>query len=283
MARLTDSLKSSASRASLVFLVLFLPVILLFLDIPETTLAGCRSYGYGCSQVACFGAEISTNYGSTWRDGSVYIYGYPGSEIFLYVRTVMGVLSGQVQGWSFGLRHDGSAVDLAGGAFTLNAVSEGQLSTLKCGSPPDFKDTQIQICGYTQGVVIDMGTTGCTVGAPRDVVTSYACYRVVMPPSVGVYPVTLKFKDDVGDPPISSIVVEGGQGKVPCKFDLTLNIYSTTSYSPTPSYCPLSQETPVACSQGGGGGGGGLAPEAPIPPFSCADANTTALKPRWNT
>jgi hypothetical protein len=139
--RLADSLKRSRSRASLALVILCLPVILLFLDIPESTLAGCSSYGYGCSQVACFGVEISTDYGSTWRDGAVYIYGYPGSEIFLYVRTVMGVITGQVQGWSFGLRHNGSTVDAAGGAFTLNAVNEGNISTLKCGDPPAYEGT----------------------------------------------------------------------------------------------------------------------------------------------
>jgi hypothetical protein len=196
----------------------------------------------------------------TWQDGTVYIYGAPGTEKYLYVRTVLGVLSGQVQGWSFGVRHDATSVLTYGGDFSLNAASVGPISTIKCGYyPPDFQDTQMRPCGYTQGVVIDTGTTGCKVSAPADLVTSYACYRVVMPPATGIYPVTLKLKDDVGDPPITTIVTQNGQSQTPCKFDLTLNIYSTTSYYPTPSYCPLSQETPVACAEGMGmGGGGGL-------------------------
>jgi hypothetical protein len=157
--------KNLACRAWLVLILLLLPVILIFLKIPAETLAGCSTYGYGCSQVACMGIEVSTDQGATWRDGTVYIYGTPGSEKDLYVRTVLGVLSGQIQGWSFGVRHDASMLN--GGQFSLNAAAAGLISTVQCGSPPDLQDTRRRPCGYTQGVVIDTGSTGCKVSAPQ--------------------------------------------------------------------------------------------------------------------
>jgi hypothetical protein len=259
MDRMVSGSRKFRSRACVVALLFSIPPAVWLLDLPGITFAGCSGYGgYGCSQVACFGLEVTTDQGATWRDGTVYIYGAPGATVLVHVRTLLGVISGSIEGWQFSVRHNASSVTGApGGAFDLVAAQNGSVASLQCGSNPDFVETRIRPCGYTQGVCIDYDSTACKVNAPATVVTSKACYSVKMPTTMGVYPVTLQFTDDVGDPPIQSIVTQNGLSKVPCKFNLTLNMYSNPYYTATPSYCPLSPQTPVACGSDGGGAGGG--------------------------
>jgi hypothetical protein len=258
MSKLTSFVKKSASEAALALVLVLLPALVVLLKLPETTLAGCPPYGYSCGQVACFALEVTTDGGYTWNEGSVYIYGTPGLEIDVHVRTVLAVLSGGIEGWSFSVRHNTSQVDSAGGSFTLRAVRPEDIYSVRCGSAPSHDSTERRPCGYTQGVVIDSSTSACKLNAPAERVTSSACYRVVMPQTVGVYPVTLEFTNDVGDPPIDSIVTQDCQTKTPCKFNLNLNLYSSNSYYPTQSYCPMTIGDPVSCGGDGGGGGGGL-------------------------
>jgi hypothetical protein len=298
MSKLTSLVKKSASEAALAIVLVLLPAVVVLLKLPETTLAGCPPYGYSCNQVACFALEVKTSESGSWTDGSVYIYAYPSSQpILVKVRTVMSVLSGSIQGWSFGVRHDASQLEAAGGQFSLVALEEGSFSTVKCGSQaPDLANTRARHCGFTQGVLIDTGTTDCKLQAPAELVTATLCYRIVAPSGTGVYPVTLQFTNDVGSPPIDSIVTQGGQSKVPCKFDLTLNVYSSSYYQPTPGFCDLQEQNPIGCFSGdgdgdGGGAGGGPSLEEMVDQgvafllgargsSACSDPNDP--KDRWN-
>jgi hypothetical protein len=58
------------------------------------------------------------------------------------VRSVLGVLSGDVECWSFGVRHDDSQISSGGGYFELYEVTEAEFPLLKCGyEPPDFRNS----------------------------------------------------------------------------------------------------------------------------------------------
>jgi len=160
----------------------------------------------------------------------------------------MTVEAGLTEGWSFSLRHDPSALQSAGGDFTVTGVSiEGtDTESVKNGGPPDFEDTEIESAteGYTQGVVIDMDSE-VTLPPCSDFVTSVACYQLAVPTVTGYYEVPLFFTYDLGDPPIDSVVVQEGQGNFPCSYSLTVGVYVSSYSKPYPS-CTLAQRTSSA-------------------------------------
>ncbi len=256
-----------------------LPVAFVLLDFRPEALAGCGTYGYGCTQSACFTVEISTNSGGSWQKGSAWVYGnQPYSTINLYVRTTMTTNVDKVDGWSFGLKHTATSLISTGGNFVLNAVQVGPcVNTLQVNAPPDFQSTRIVSNGLTQGVLIDTGLTGYTTGPNSNIVTALSCYQVTFPSNSTVHTVTLDFTEDVGSPSVANLVSRLGQKITPCKEKLTLYV-QRTGYPPfTPNYCGVGQPQPTCPpppASGGGGGGGGQGNVVPaFAPASCADSN----------
>ncbi len=289
---MSGSLKSELSRISrrrrleklsAVGTVALLPVAIFLLNIPPGALAGCGTYGYSCTQTACFRAEvwIGQGYSWSWQSGSAWVYGYKGEEesIDLYIRTTMSSTVNGIEGWSMGVKHLApTLIGINGGNFYLKAASEAtgynSVSTVQAGSAPDFLGTRVWTCGQTQGVVIDCDSTHHTTGPNSGLVTTLACYRLTFPDNFLVHQVTLDFTDDVGLPPVKNLVVRSGQSVVPCKDKLTINVQQRT-YSPTPTYCPFSQMSPYSC-EGQGGGGGGVGPAVTCgvaSPFQRGNAN----------
>ena len=164
--------------------------------------------------------------GSTWELDGVAIFAYPGQEVELLVRTRMTNLSGQTEGWSFSVEHDASELQYQYGDMILQAVTiEGtDTATVKNGSPPDFNDTTIQteFSRYMQGIIIDTANE-ITLPPTRDFVTSLACYHITIPWWGSYYEATIRFNHDLGDPPIHTVIVQQGEGYVPCTRD-----YQTT-------------------------------------------------------
>jgi len=195
-----------------------------------------------------FEVQGSLTGGESWQSDYVLFWVEPGSFVDLSVRTLMTVEAGLTEGWSFSLRHDPSALQSAGGDFTVTGVSiEGtDTESVKNGGPPDFEDTEIEAAteGYTQGVVIDMDSE-VTLPPCSDFVTSVACYQLAVPTVTGYYEVPLFFTHDLGDPPIDSVVVQEGQGNFPCSYSLTVGVYVSSYSKPYPS-CTLAQRTSSA-------------------------------------
>lgn len=225
-----------------------LPAVVLLLDFDSTVLASCGSYGYGCTDPACLTIEVTTDAGSTWQQGSAWIYGPPGATIDVFVRMNLSVSQDKVEGWSFSVRHAAPTIGTNGGSFTLNAAEAGaDVAGLKSGGPPDFEATRSWTCGFTQGLFIDLGSTGHSTGPASDVETAVACYRLTFPYDSAVHDVTLEVTDDVGDPPVKSMVTRrGGESVAPCRADLTLHVESSGSLA-TPSFCPIYSTTPLIC------------------------------------
>jgi len=158
----------------------------------------------------------------------------------------MNISAGQTQGWSFGLRHDPSSLQTAGGdCLVAGVTTEGTgVAQVKNGEPADFDSTKIfsQDEGFTQGIVIDMGSQ-VTLDPCEDFVTALACYQVNTPTETGYYEVPIFFTHDLGDPATESTVAQEGFSNDPCAYNLTLGVY-VSSYS---------QNYP-ACTLGGGPG-----------------------------
>ncbi|MBI4607178.1 MAG: DUF1566 domain-containing protein [Planctomycetes bacterium] len=222
---------------------------------------------------------MSINGGTTWYADSMWIYGNPNTTRDIAVRTVLSVDCGDTQGWSFGLTHDNASV-----LEVLNVTTTGtHVVTIQNGGPPDFDATEIRegFEGFTQAVAIDFGSTAHKLAPKANVVVAGACYRVTFPTS-GSYPVTnpvdIELSDQIGEPPVKTILVQGGIPIVPCVRKLTLNVVSRTSGSTTSSSCNIGGTwivsgdggAPGSCGLGGGGGG---AVPASFPPFSCGETN----------
>jgi hypothetical protein len=172
-----------------------------------------------------FEVQVSLDGGSTWSSTSRTIYAYPGVPIDLLVRTRMTITSGQTQGWSFGLEHDPSWLRYYFGDLTLSAVTTAgtQTATVQNGSPPDIDETdrRTNVNGFTQGVLIDTDQV-ITLGPTTSFVTAKACYRLNTPIYVGSFQASLRFKHNLGTPPIRSVVTQGGLSFTPCAKNLIL-------------------------------------------------------------
>ena len=240
---------------ALVFIGL-LPVAVVLLDFHPGALAGCGSYGYVCSETACFSVEVKTG-ASTWQKGSAWIYGDPGSTLNLYVRTTFSTNANQIEGWSFGLKHTApTLIGIYGGNFILNEAASGPgVLTAQAGSAADFHSTRALTCGLTQGVAIDYHATHHTIGPATNLVTAYACYSMTFPTNYTVHQVTLSFTEDVGIPPVENLVERVGPSIIPCKETLVLNVQPHDTFQ-TQEFCD-SLAQPAPCQPEGGGGGGG--------------------------
>ena len=135
------------------------------------------------SETYRFKLQASPDDGYTWLGGTVQVYAYPSQTIYVRVRTLMTVTSGQTQGWSFGVQHTNSWTQYYGGSVSLSSVSINGTGTATVqttpqgGIPPDTNHLQIRsgFNGFTQGVSID-NDEGATLGPVTDFVTAKACF-----------------------------------------------------------------------------------------------------------
>ena len=106
-----------------------------------------------------------------------------------------------VQGWSFGVCHDESAL-------ALETIELGLASrALNDGGAPDFVDTSTHIGGWTTGVIVCL--TGCASLPPS---TDNELYRVTYREVGGqVGRTDLCFCDRLGSPAVESMVVVAGE------------------------------------------------------------------------
>jgi hypothetical protein len=108
-----------------------------------------------------------------------------------------------VQGWSYGVCHDQTALE-------LTAIADGATTlTVKNGSPPDFNEKALLPAGYTVGVVICF--TGCATLAPGVAELSTATYSNLNP---GAGTTDVCPCSTLGNPAVSTVVVVGG-GSIP--------------------------------------------------------------------
>lgn len=182
-----------------------------------------------------FIVQGSLDDGYSWHTDSLYIYGQPGQEIHLKVRTLMTVTTGLTEGWSFGLKHNRTWLQYYNGDLSVEEVTTTgtHTATVKNGNPPSFDATAIcdECDGYTQGVVIDFSQQ-VNLWPTYDFVTSGACYLLEMPTiQSAYYTATIEFTSDLGDPAIHSGISQEGMSMPPCAKNLTLHIYPGYGYS----------------------------------------------------
>ncbi len=237
------------------------------------------------SQPYRFRVEGSINGGSNWNTGSVWVYGYPGSQVQLSVRTLMTILQGQTNGWTFGLRHvlPSNFLSYGGSAsFTRASIYGTNTATVQNGGQPDTSELGLYTCGYTQGVVVDTNLV-TTLSPTSDFVTSKACYRITMPYYTGYYDLKLTFTHDLGSPAIRSMISQNGQSFVPCQTEFHFYLYVSYSVYPTSSYCSVSggPTSPQPCEPSGQGAGAGGVSQMSGMVFT--DANSNGLKDTGET
>lgn len=107
-----------------------------------------------------------------------------------------------VQGWSFGVCHTSGAIDVVAGSAALGSGA----TTINGGAAPGFAShATFPGLGWTQGIVIDFfGVNTMPVGATVE--AAIASYDLFGPS--GVY--DLEFCDNLGTPPVASVIVVGG-------------------------------------------------------------------------
>jgi len=241
-----------------------------------------------CPQGAPFKLTVqgSATGGATWNSDLIYIYGLPGTQIDVAVRTLLTLSSGQTQGWSFSLEHDGAYMTATG----VTTAGTGT-ATVQGGYPPASNATSIRApsTGFTQGVLID-STSEITLVPVTNFVTARACYRINLPSQPGLYQAKLRFTHALGAPPVRSVITQSGLSNVPCARNFTFYLFVDPEVEPTVGGCSLqgawassapsaeeleeAVENPGPIVSGEGLGPWGMVPEGlPIPPFSCGDAN----------
>ncbi len=144
-------------------------------------------------------------------------------------RVLLDTMVDGVQGWSLGIRHDPSALEL------LGAV-EGELTaTVADGLPPQFlvvdAEPRGEVAGVTMAVVISF-TQPITVDIGDDYEILTMDYRVIADPTTGDPPpvpcvdieTALSFSDEVNVPPVSSVLTVNGQTATPELVDLPITV-----------------------------------------------------------
>ncbi len=166
-----------------------------------------------------FEIQASVNYGGPWKSSNMYLYVYPGTQVYFYVRTRMTTLSGDTQGWSFGLAHDPSALQACGGDLQVYGatINGTDTATVNNGGPPSYNSFQVDHdAGYTQGVVIDF-SQGVHLPPTSNFVTSLALYLLTVPPYYALpTSATIRFTHDLGNPAVNTVVVQDEESGVPC-------------------------------------------------------------------
>ena len=187
-----------------------------------------------------FGAPAIAQYDLTLSSAS----GAPGSSADIQV--LLDNNGDDIQGWSFGVCHDGLALSLTGvadGATTL---------TVKNGGPPDFNQVNVLAAeGFTVGVVICF--TGCAVlpSATTGNELNVATYDLI---GAAGSTTDVEYCSTLGSPTVEILVVVGGQSILPSTSSGTIEMvagpppfdFSAGDYSL--DYDGLTGETTVSIS-----------------------------------
>ena len=219
----------------------------------ETPPAAC-----GGSEPFRFTLQGSNTDGASWSGGTVQLNARPNQTIYVRLRTLMAVTTGQTEGWSFGVQHTNPWTQYYGAApVSLSSVTTTgtQTATVQNGSQPDTNHLQIRsgFKGYTQGVVIDNDQV-IMLNPVTNFVTSKACLAITPPVSSGTYTIDVKFSHDIGNPRIRTTVTQGGLSKTACAYNLQLVVTVNPYVTPTAGTCGTSG---AAMAQGGQEGGKG--------------------------
>ena len=159
-----------------------------------------------------FGAPAIAQYDLSLSSAS----GAPGSSADIQV--LLDNNGDDIQGWSFGVCHDGLAL-------SLTAVVDGATtSTVKNGGPPDFNQVNVLAEeGFTVGVVICF--TGCAVlpSATSGNELHVATYELI-----GASDTTtdVDYCSTLGSPSVDILVVVGGQSILPSTSSGTIELVS---------------------------------------------------------
>ena len=157
-----------------------------------------------------FGAPAIAQYDLTLSSAS----GAPGSSADIQV--LLDNNGEDIQGWSFGVCHDGLAL-------SLTAVVDGATtSTVKNGGPPDFNQVNVLADeGFTVGVVVCF--TGCAVlpSATTGNELNVATYELI---GAAGTTTDVEYCSTIGSPAVEILVVVGGQSILPSTSSGTIEL-----------------------------------------------------------
>ena len=157
------------------------------------------------------GAPAFAQYDLSMSDGS----GSPGASVDLQV--LLDNNGDDIQGWSFGVCHDGAAL-------SLSAVVDGSTTaTVNNGGPPGFAQTNVDATtGFTVGVVICF--TGCAVLPPSTgSELNVATYELI---GAAGSSTSVDFCSTLGSPAVEVLVVVAGQSIEPTQSSGTIDLVS---------------------------------------------------------
>jgi hypothetical protein len=208
----------------------------------------------------------------------MWIYAKTFDVKYVRVRALLTTNVNDVQGWSFGLRHDPSALRACGGAMTVQLVTTTGTHTqaVQGGGQPDFNATQKQgSYAFTQAVVIDFDGA-LNLPSTVNFVAAGACYLLFAPSQSGSYQVALNVTSDVGSPPVDACGVWEGKSIQACGRSFTFNISCQPTYPPGSGYC--SSSGPWIIAGDNTPGPASWIPSFPLssaltPPFFCGHLN----------
>ena len=137
----------------------------------------------------------------------------PGGTVSLDT-TLDSTTGTDMQGWSYGVCHDSSALQ-------LDSMTDGAIAlTVNEGDLPDFNQQAVLTDGYTIGVVICI--TGCASLPPTTGVLTIGTYTNLMPEGQTT---SLSICDTLGTPPVAAVVVVGGASIAPTFIDGTVESF----------------------------------------------------------
>jgi len=154
------------------------------------------------------------------------------------VSVLLRVDQGEVQGWSFGVCHEDSTV------VTVTDVTIEGTDTEKVngGNKPDFESTTVYPGGVTQGVVIHFMQQNFLAPTERFEMLRIT-YRFDGAPGSET---TADFCNTLGEPPVETVVVVGGQSINPATLEgVTLRVKEGPGIKAVFATSPLTQTLPA--------------------------------------
>ncbi|MFN0060600.1 MAG: hypothetical protein ACKVX7_19260 [Planctomycetota bacterium] len=137
--------------------------------------------------------------------------GRPGDEVVI---DMFCATARTTQGWSMGVCHDSSLLDV------VQVVDGSTTATVKSGSPPDFNQINLHADGWTVGVVIRfLGGPYLAPGSGYNF--NDATYALLEPGGVTA---DLVFCDTLGLPPVATVIVCAGSAIIPMQIPGTIII-----------------------------------------------------------
>lgn len=129
----------------------------------------------------------------------------------------LDIFGSEIQGWSFGICHDSSQLDL------IEATDSALTLTIKNGSPPDFDSLDLYTDGWAKGVIICF--LGCATLAPgTDLEVNSASYDVLgAPGTTEISPCST-----LGTPVVAVKVIVDGTTVSPVRVPGTVQIFPGT-------------------------------------------------------